>query len=83
MNSIGKEESVSCLEVWDEWLRLKLEFKFTAPCLLWRFPIETISQSENGVEKIYQNSVILSSWKFLIPGGEEWKTNIRNTIQKI
>jgi alpha-amylase len=47
----------------DEWSGFKLTFSFDQPPDLWRFPIKTVSQSEDGFESTYQGSVILPNWK--------------------
>ena len=35
----------------------------------WRFPIETVSQSEGGFEKTYQGSSITAVWPLLLKTG--------------
>ncbi|MEF3280284.1 MAG: DUF1926 domain-containing protein [Elusimicrobiota bacterium] len=39
-------------------VRGNIKLSFSIPVKLWIFPIETISNSENGVEKTYQGSVV-------------------------
>jgi hypothetical protein len=36
---------------------------FSEPASLIRFPIETVSQSESGIERTYQGSVMLALFK--------------------
>ncbi len=43
---------------------------FTRPTSLLRFPVETVSMSEAGLERIYQSSVILPYWKLGLRPGE-------------
>jgi alpha-amylase len=38
---------------------------------LWHFPLETVSQSEGGLEKTAQGNVLLFSWRFLLRPGEK------------
>jgi alpha-amylase len=46
-----------------------VELEFSEPLDLWAFPLETISRSEEGVEKTYQGSVLLAnSRRSLEPG---------------
>lgn len=40
------------------------------PATVWRFPVETISMSEGGVERVYQSSVVMPNWRMdLAPNG--------------
>ena len=46
----------------------------TAPdCEVWHFPLETVSQSERGLEKTGQGNVLLFSWRFSLRPGERKK----------
>ncbi len=51
--------------------RLQFEIAFAAdPCAdLWRRPVETVSQSEEGFEAVFQGSDILIAWPLDIPPG--------------
>lgn len=44
-------------------LAIELELKMTPKVRLWRFPVESVSNSEGGIELIYQESCLL----FLLP----------------
>jgi alpha-amylase len=44
---------------------------------LWHFPLETVSQSERGLEKTFQGIVLLFSWKFALRPGEKKKISLR------
>lgn len=53
----------------DEWQRVRISFRFQEPPMVWRFPIETVSMSEAGFERVYQNSVVVPLWEVdLAPG---------------
>jgi hypothetical protein len=47
----------------DEWLGVKTVFRFSVPAVLWRFPVETVSLSESGFERLYQSSVVFPHWR--------------------
>lgn len=70
MASEGLEEEVEKLQMFDGWRNLSLDFHFSHPVLLWRFPIETVSQSEEGMERVYQQSLVLTQWKIKLESGE-------------
>jgi alpha-amylase len=47
----------------DEWQRVKISLDAQPRPRWWIVPIETISQSESGFERVYQGSAILAVWK--------------------
>ena len=50
----------------------------TAPdCEVWHFPLETVSQSERGLEKTVQGNVLLFNWRFPLRPGEKKKIFLR------
>jgi len=53
-------------------LSLALSLTVGQPARLWRFPIETISNSEEGFELTFQGSCILLSWAFELKPGSIW-----------
>ena len=44
---------------------------------VWHFPLETVSQSERGLEKTAQGNVLLFSWRFSLRPGEKKKLFLR------
>ena len=63
LNSMGEISDTKLFGMKDEWNRFQVMLSFVEPASLWYFPIETVSQSEDGFEKTYQGSAILSHWK--------------------
>ncbi len=47
----------------DDWRRLDIRLSLDSPADIWRFPIETISLSEGGFERVYQSSAVVLLWK--------------------
>jgi len=70
MASEGAEQEVETLEMYDDWRGVVIALNFNYPVLLWRFPVETVSRSEEGMERVYQQSVIVPQWQLGIPPGE-------------
>ncbi len=68
LRSIGSTSNVKSVSVSDEWQGLLAEIKTNVPLTLWRFPIETVSLSESGFERVYQSSVILLHSKVKLDG---------------
>ena len=54
---------------WLEPLRQVLE-RASAPVDFWRFPLETVSNSESGFERTYQGSVIAPRFPVRLAPGE-------------
>ncbi len=48
----------------------------TKPCHLWRLPVETISNSEDGFERIYQASCIVPRWRVRLEPGQSWEVGL-------
>ena len=55
----------------DDWMKVNVQLEFDSVADVWRFPIETISQSEGGFERVYQSSVVLPNWKFELEKNEK------------
>jgi len=63
-------DTVRSLTMVLEWEGLSLELAFPAPTEVWRHPIETVSMSEAGFERVYQCSGILPVWPLELAPGE-------------
>jgi len=79
--SFGETKSVGQVSLVDEWLKLKLTLAFNRPAVLWRAPVETVSQSEAGFERVYQSSMLMPLWHISLGAGKTWKAEIRVTIE--
>ena len=55
---------------------MDLRFSFDRKAELWRFPIETVSQSEGGFERAYQSSVIFPHWGVPLKPEGVWRVRI-------
>ena len=61
----------------DEWQRVKITLETRPQACWWIAPIETISQSESGFERVYQGSAIMAVWKIDPPS---WR-NVSTVLQ--
>ena len=59
----------------DEWREIEMELKFSEDAKIWYFPIETVSLSESGFEKIFQGFCLFPHWK--ISGEHKFKIELR------
>lgn len=82
LNSQGSDSVVTKLSLVNEWDNFTIELKFSDACHLWRAPVETISMSEAGFERVYQASSILPNWKLKLDRGEYFETEIILSINK-
>ena len=63
--SMNTKKSTACdknnasITMINEWDNINLKISYSDADELWRFPVETVSQSEGGFEKTYQNSSIM------------------------
>jgi alpha-amylase len=76
MNSEGELERVQSLALCDGWFKFQLQLQFSQPTTLWRFPVETISQSEAGFERTYQGSCLLPHWNVELAPSESQEFRI-------
>jgi alpha-amylase len=79
--SSGETNNVGSVSLVDEWLGLRLTLAFNQPAVLWRAPVETVSQSEAGFERVYQSSMLLPLWRISLRPGGAWKIRIGLAIE--
>ena len=79
--SSGESKDVSFFGIENKLIAINIGLAFSETCTLWRFPVETVSQSESGFEKEYQSSVLIPHWRFHLKKGSEWSVRIRLTLR--
>jgi alpha-amylase len=60
----------------DEWQDVAVEIEARGAKELWIAPIETISESEEGFERVYQGSQILGVWSVTLGTSEPWSAEV-------
>ncbi len=65
----GCDDNLSRIALCDGWRNLEFGLHFSRNARVYRFPLETVSQSEDGQERVYQGSVVLPCWQLRIPPG--------------
>jgi 4-alpha-glucanotransferase len=63
-----------CVRLADEWQDVAIEIEARGANQLWISPIETVSESEEGFERVYQGSQILGLWPVTPNFAEPWRT---------
>ncbi|MFH1258926.1 MAG: alpha-amylase/4-alpha-glucanotransferase domain-containing protein [Elusimicrobiota bacterium] len=61
----------------DEIYNLECLFTFQPAAKIWLFPLETVSISEGGFEKCYQQTIVVPQWKQDLPPGNSFQTQIK------
>ncbi|HYK95120.1 MAG TPA: alpha-amylase/4-alpha-glucanotransferase domain-containing protein [Candidatus Dormibacteraeota bacterium] len=74
----GAASGVERLGQGNSWLGVHLVTTVAPAADAWWAPIETISNSEAGFERVYQGSALLLSWPVTIPSGGSWSATIRH-----
>jgi alpha-amylase len=59
VRSAAVHENVKDFGIRDKYLDLAIDFTFNEGVALWHYPVETISLSEDGVERLYQGTCFL------------------------
>ncbi|MDP4199336.1 MAG: DUF1926 domain-containing protein [Bacteroidota bacterium] len=75
MNSSGSTQG-GHLRLVDEYLRLAIALHAPSASQIIRFPIETVSTSESGFERIFQGSILMPIWTIDLPGNKKWKAEM-------
>ncbi|MBI3740495.1 MAG: DUF1926 domain-containing protein [Chloroflexi bacterium] len=70
LDARGESAAVENIALVNEWLGIEIEMQLRAPAHVWRFPIETISLSEAGFERVYQASCVMPLWDVHLAPGE-------------
>ncbi|MGH7738545.1 MAG: alpha-amylase/4-alpha-glucanotransferase domain-containing protein [bacterium] len=82
LNSMGLEEDVEEAVMTDGWLRLGITFKNSKPVKFFRYPVETISQSEGGFERVYQGSCLLFGQEVTLAPRQVFKTSLTTELKE-
>ncbi len=74
--SLGQVDKVRQVAAIDEWRKLRVSFTLDRAATVCRFPVETISQSEGGFERVYQSSAVVPLWHLVVDPGQTWHTQV-------
>ena len=76
----GDHSDVSDVALVLEWLRMRVNITVEKPATLWHFPIETISNSEAGFERVYQGASVTTLWNLNLAPVETWETGLTYSV---
>jgi 4-alpha-glucanotransferase len=80
----GSAAGVGQLAQGNDWLALAIATTVNPSSDAWWAPIETVSNSEDGFERVYQGSALLLSWPVDLQPGQGWSATVehRATIDR-
>ncbi len=81
LSSFGETLNIYEAKIIDKWSNISIIIDTSPRCDLWRFPIETVSQSEGGFERTFQNSSLLIRWKSHIEPGKKNSYSLKLSIR--
>jgi alpha-amylase len=73
---LGALNDITEVHLVDEWNKMEVVLKTDKRCNFWRFPIETVSLSESGFEKIFQGSCLLFYWSLDLEPEKRFEVNV-------
>jgi alpha-amylase/alpha-mannosidase (GH57 family) len=82
MNSSGSV-AANNLRLVDEYLRLAIGVTATDCSDIIRFPIESVSLSEAGFERIFQGSIVMPVWNVELAGGDTWNASLAVAFESL
>ena len=75
-DSAGSAADVTRLRQGNDWLGVDIETDVAPQADAWYAPIETVSNSEAGFERVYQGGALLLSWQVRIAPGDSFTARI-------
>jgi 4-alpha-glucanotransferase len=79
----GAAAPASELHVVDEWQGIRVTLSAPSARDFWIAPIETVSESEEGFERVYQGSQIIAVWPVEVASGAEWQCQLGLRVAKL
>ncbi len=76
MNSNGSLAHASNIRLVDEYLKLAIGIHAARADEIVRYPIETVSMSEGGFERMFQGSIIMPVWNVELAPNAEWNSEL-------
>ncbi|HRZ84337.1 MAG TPA: DUF1926 domain-containing protein, partial [Candidatus Hydrogenedentes bacterium] len=79
----GCDEDLAHIAVVDGWQRLRCGWRFDRPARVFRFPLDTVSQSEGGQERVHQGCVLVPCWPLAPGDGGRFTLDVRMTFDEV
>ncbi|HEX5825950.1 MAG TPA: alpha-amylase/4-alpha-glucanotransferase domain-containing protein [Candidatus Limnocylindrales bacterium] len=79
-DSSGTADGVDAIGYGNDWIGVAVEARPSPAADAWWAPIETVSNSESGFERVYQGSGLLLSWPVTIAPGESRRFSVSQVV---
>ncbi len=79
----GVHESTRAVSLVDAWDGVRVSLDWSRSGGLWRLPVETISQSENGFERVYQSTCLVPNWRISLAPGAVWSVTLNLAVTAV
>jgi 4-alpha-glucanotransferase len=79
-DSTGQASGIEALGYGNDWVGIAVEARPEPAADAWWSPIETISNSEAGFERVYQGSLLLVSWPVTLAPGETRRFSVTQGV---
>jgi alpha-amylase len=83
LDAPGTAQAVRQMALVNSGVGIRVTITLAQPTDLWRFPIETVANSEAGFERSYQCSATLLHWPLNLAPGDEWQVSFRMAISTV
>jgi alpha-amylase len=83
LSSVGALKDITEVQLIDEWNKMEVTIKTDRSSNLWFFPIETVSLSESGFERIFQGSCLLLYWPLDLEPDKRFEIGVELGIQSL
>ncbi len=81
--ALEETSEVTEVRAGDKWAALEVRLVWDRPATLWRFPVETLSQAIMAIERTYQCTTLLPSWRVTLDGQSTWTTTLRLSAEDL
>jgi alpha-amylase len=79
-DSIGERSSLAAILSGNDYIGVALETSVEPAATTWWAPIETVSNSEYGFERVYQGSALTFVWPIELTAGKRRTVTVRNVV---
>jgi alpha-amylase len=76
LNDRGETTEVTGVSFEDQTLGFRLNLAVATPAGLWHFPVETVSNSEDGFERVFQGGCLLLHWWLSLKPRQAWSVQL-------
>lgn len=79
-NRVGTIAGARRLTVTDAHADVQVEMTTSVPAACWYFPVETVSDSESGLERTYQHVCLTYVWDLVLAPRRPWRVQVIHTV---